>query len=196
MGRMLPLVTAISLSLATTLQAETLQMPTETTVPASEPVSTPAPAPAAMGYTVTLPGRGMNMTQVEEKFGPPLEKLPEVGEPPIIRWMYPGYTVYFEYEFVINSILNSSAGAPDPRSLKEVVPDEPMSPDEPMTSTEPMPPAEMMLPTEPMPAEIPSPFEGVEIISDPEEAMPATEMETSIPVIDQEGETVIPDEAP
>ena len=194
MGRMLPLVTAISLSMATALQAETLEMPTESVAPVSTPASTPAPA--AMGYTITLPGRGMNMTQVEEKFGPPLEKLPEVGEPPIIRWMYPGYTVYFEYEFVINSILNSSAGAPDPRSLKEVVPDEPMSPAEPMTSTEPMSPTESMTPTEPMPAEIQSPFEGVEIISDPEEAMPAAEMDTSIPVIDQEGETIIPDEAP
>ena len=187
MGRMLPLFTAISLSMATTLQAETLEMPTESAAPAS--------APAAASYSVTLPGRGMNMTQVEEKFGPPLQKLPEVGEPPIIRWIYSDYTVYFEYEFVINSILNSTAGKPAPESLKAVVPAEPMSSDEPMSLADPMPSAE------PMPEEIPSPFEGVEIISDPEaeipEAeMPATEMETSIPVLDEEGETIIPDVAP
>ena len=181
MGRMLPLFTAISLSMATTLQAETLEMPTESAAPVS------TPAPAASGYSVTLPGRGMNMTQVEEKFGPPLEKLPEVGDPPITRWEYSNYTVYFEYEFVINSILNSTAGKPAPESLKAVVPAEPMSSDEPMASPEDMPPAE-----------IPSPFEGVEIITDPEEAMPmpATEVEAAIPVVDEEGETIIPDEAP
>jgi len=184
MGRMLPLFTAISLSMATTLQAETLEMPTESAAPESAPVAT--------GYSVTLPGRGMNMTQVEEKFGPPLEKLPEVGDPPISRWEYSSFTVYFEYEFVINSILNSTAGKPAPESIKAVVPAEPMSSEEPMASAEDMPP------TEPMPAEIPSPFEGVEIITDPEEAMPmpAAEMEASVPVIDEEGETIIPDEAP
>jgi len=180
MGRMLPLFTAISLSMATTLQAETLEMPTESAAPAS--------APAATGYTVTLPGRGMNMTQVEEKFGPPLEKLPEVGDPPISRWEYSSFTVYFEYEFVINSILNSTAGKPAPESIKAVVPAELMSSEETMTSPEDMPL------TEPMPAEIPSPFEGVEIITDPEEAMPmpAAEVEAPVPVVDEEGEVVIP----
>ena len=185
MGRMLPLVTAISLSLATTLQAETLEMPTESAAPVS--------APAAPVYTVTLPGRGMNMTQVEEKFGPPLQKLPEVGDPPIIRWIYADYTVYFEYEFVINSILNSSAGAPpepkafEPQAVEAEIPAEAMPLEETMASPDEMPPAE-----------IPSPFEGVEIITDPEEPepMPATEMEAGVMVLDEEGETIIPDEAP
>jgi len=188
--RMLPLFTAISLSMATTLQAETLEMPTESAAPAS--------APAAASYSVTLPGRGMNMSQVEEKFGPPLQKLPEVGEPPIIRWIYSDYTVYFEYEFVINSILNSTAGKPAPESLKAVVPAEPMLSEEPMSPTDPMSATEPMAPTEPMPAEIPSPFEGVEIITDPEEPMPmpATEVDALVPVVDEEGETIIPDEAP
>jgi hypothetical protein len=192
MGRMLPLFTAISLSMATTLQAETLEMPTESAAPAS------APAPAATGYAVTLPGRGMNMTQVEEKFGPPLEKLPEVGDPPISRWEYSNFTVYFEYEFVINSILNSTAGKPAPESIKAVVPAETMLSEEPMSLEEPMASAEDMPPTEPMPAEIPSPFEGVEIITDPEEAMPmpAAEVEAPVPVIDEEGVVIIPDVAP
>ena len=185
MGRMLPLFTAISLSVATTLQAETLEMPAESASPAS--------APAATGYAVTLPGRGMNMTQVEEKFGPPLQKLPEVGEPPIIRWVYPSYTVYFEYQFVINSILNSAAGAPpepkvvEPQAAEAEIPAESMPSEEPMASPEDMPPAE-----------IPSPFEGVEIISDPEvpEPMPAVEAEDAVPVVDEEGEIVIPGESP
>ena len=130
MGRMLPLVTAITLGMATTLQAETLEMPTEPTA-ASSPSAT-------AGYAVTMPGRGMNMTQVEEKFGPPLHKLPEVGDPPIIRWVYPNYTVYFEYQFVINSVLNADAGAPVPKSTEVEVPAEMAPAPEPMEAVEPV----------------------------------------------------------
>lgn len=53
-----------------------------------------------------LPIRGMTMKQVEAKFGAPQEKLPPVGDPPITRWIYPDYTVYFEYRYVIHSVLN------------------------------------------------------------------------------------------
>ena len=157
MGRMLPLVTAISLSMATTLQAETLEMPAESA----------APAPASTGYTVTLPGRGMNMTQVEEKFGPPLQKLPEVGDPPIIRWVYPTYTVYFEYQFVINSVLNSAAGAPVPSSMVEVPAEA-----EPAISPESM---ETIEPVEPV--ESPTPIEGITPVDPASEAeiIPAPE---------------------
>ena len=48
----------------------------------------------------------VDATQVEEKFGPPLQKLPEVGDPPIIRWIYPTYTVYFEYQHVIDVVVH------------------------------------------------------------------------------------------
>jgi len=36
--------------------------------------------------------------------GPPRQKLPPVGDPPITRWEYPEYTVYFEYDKVITSV--------------------------------------------------------------------------------------------
>ncbi len=196
MGRMLPLVTAISLSMATTLQAETLEMPTESAAPAA------TPAPAASSYTVTLPGRGMTMTQVEEKFGPPLQKMPEVGDPPIIRWIYPNYTVYFEYQFVINSIMNATAGAPLPASMVEVPAETEMPADVDIPAEAEMPLEETMMPEAEeaeLPTEIPSPFEGVEIIGEPEEAMPAetvTEEDAPIPVLDEEGEIVIIEESP
>jgi len=67
--------------------AETLQIPT-----------------APKSYSVTLPGRGMTMTDVLEKFGEPQTKEPEVGEPPITRWDYPSYVVVFEYQYVIQSL--------------------------------------------------------------------------------------------
>ena len=55
------------------------------------------------------PHRGITMKQVLAKFGPPQHKLPAVGKPPITRWVYPQYTVYFEYQYVIHSVLHPTA---------------------------------------------------------------------------------------
>lgn len=57
---------------------------------------------------VATPHRGMSMQQVEAKFGAPSAKVPAVGKPPISRWNYPGFEVYFEYEHVIHSVVASS----------------------------------------------------------------------------------------
>ena len=72
------------------LQAETLNMP-ET---------------APSDVSIQVPGRGMTMTAVEEKFGSPETKYDPVGDPPITRWDYPQFSVYFEYQFVIHSVVN------------------------------------------------------------------------------------------
>lgn len=53
-----------------------------------------------------VPGRGLTMDQVEARFGAPSEKLPAVGDPPITRWVYPDYTVYFEHKWVIDSVVH------------------------------------------------------------------------------------------
>jgi hypothetical protein len=50
----------------------------------------------------------MNMNQVAQKFGAPVTKIPAVGKPPISRWEYPGFVVYFEREFVIHSVVSNS----------------------------------------------------------------------------------------
>ncbi len=50
------------------------------------------------------PTRGMTMREVLRRFGVPQAKLPPVGKPPITRWRYPGFTVYFEYHYVIDSV--------------------------------------------------------------------------------------------
>jgi ribonucleotide monophosphatase NagD (HAD superfamily) len=52
------------------------------------------------------PGRGMTMKSVEAKFGAPLERHVAVGKPPITRWDYTGFTVFFEYERVIDAVVN------------------------------------------------------------------------------------------
>lgn len=53
---------------------------------------------------VQIPGRGLNMYQVEERFGTPQDRKSPIGDPPIIRWVYSGYTVYFESDYVIHSV--------------------------------------------------------------------------------------------
>ncbi len=59
----------------------------------------------AQSYSIDLPGRGMTMARVEKRFGPPNKKLAEVGTPPITRWIYKDFIVYFEYQYVIHAVV-------------------------------------------------------------------------------------------
>lgn len=56
--------------------------------------------------TKPLPSRGATMASVQSAFGEPTSTKAAVGEPPISRWTYPGYTVYFEHDRVINTVLH------------------------------------------------------------------------------------------
>jgi hypothetical protein len=62
---------------------------------------------------VAAPARGMTMAQVASKFGDPLSKVAAVGTPPISRWEYSGFVVYFERDHVIHAVVSASA-PPDP----------------------------------------------------------------------------------
>jgi hypothetical protein len=53
------------------------------------------------------PKRGTTMTQVESKFGAPVTKHNAVGAPPITRWDYPSFSVFFEHEWVIDAVTTS-----------------------------------------------------------------------------------------
>jgi hypothetical protein len=57
---------------------------------------------------VATPARGMSMDAVATKFGTPVTKVPAVGKPPISRWEYPGFVVYFEADHVIHSVVANS----------------------------------------------------------------------------------------
>ena len=57
-------------------------------------------------FSITLPGRGMTMEQVEERFGEPLEKHDPVGTPPITTWVYEKFSVYFEDRYVIHAVFH------------------------------------------------------------------------------------------
>ena len=56
-----------------------------------------------------LPKNGQNKATVEAKFGSPLEKRAAVGDPPISSWKYDTYSVYFEYDLVLFTVLHAGA---------------------------------------------------------------------------------------
>ena len=53
-----------------------------------------------------LPGKGMTMRKVENKYGKPSTILEATGKPPITRWVYKEFTVYFEGPYVIHAVIN------------------------------------------------------------------------------------------
>lgn len=86
---------------------------------AAAPLLFPAPAQAESLRTkvqqeqrMNLPTRGMTMAQVKQRYGAPLKVLPTRGgsskfQPPIHRWEYPKYIVYFEYSHVVHAVLRT-----------------------------------------------------------------------------------------
>lgn len=61
------------------------------------------------GQSLAAPTRGLSMSQVERRYGAPLQKLATVGgssakQPPINRWRYAEFTVVFERNHVIHSV--------------------------------------------------------------------------------------------
>ena len=59
---------------------------------------------AVRDTSVQRPSRGATMSTVETKFGAPAEKHPTVGAPPITRWDYPDFAVFFERDRVIHAV--------------------------------------------------------------------------------------------
>lgn len=58
--------------------------------------------------TAETPRRGTRMSDVESRFGAPLNRTSAVGEPPITRWDYDGFSVYFERDLVLHSVARGS----------------------------------------------------------------------------------------
>lgn len=96
---------AISLALgmawtASTVHAETLVIP--------------------LGHQATdrvqqMPQRGLLKNAVAQRYGEPARRHAPVGQPPITRWDYADFSVYFEYDHVIDSVRHRTArGTPAP----------------------------------------------------------------------------------
>ncbi|HET9817592.1 MAG TPA: hypothetical protein VFP92_00320 [Rhodanobacteraceae bacterium] len=104
---------AVPLLLPAPTHAETLQTQTQTTTH-SESLLTKVQQEQRMN----MPARGMTMAQVKHEYGAPLKVLATRGgsskyQPPIHRWEYAKYIVYFEYKHVIHSVLRT----PGPHAL-------------------------------------------------------------------------------
>jgi len=54
---------------------------------------------------VMRPTQGMSMTDVEQQFGAPEKKFAAVGKPPITRWQYTEFVVYFEHDTVLHAVV-------------------------------------------------------------------------------------------
>jgi hypothetical protein len=57
------------------------------------------------------PDRGLTMAAVEKRYGAPADRMAAIGKPPITRWVYPSFVVYFEYNLVIHSVATQPAAA-------------------------------------------------------------------------------------
>ncbi|KPK37972.1 MAG: hypothetical protein AMJ69_09735 [Gammaproteobacteria bacterium SG8_47] len=75
--------------------ADVVEMPPEQSAP-------------SIGTGIAVPQRGMSMESVEQSFGMPREKVGAVGDPPISRWVYNDFTVYFEHHLVLHSVIHKS----------------------------------------------------------------------------------------
>jgi len=61
--------------------------------------------PASTSATAGTPSRVMSMDKVEASFGAPANREAAVGQPPITRWEYPGFVVYFENSTVLHTVI-------------------------------------------------------------------------------------------
>ena len=59
---------------------------------------------AAKVTAAERPTRGLSMDSVEARWGAPISRSAGFGQPPITRWEYPSFFVYFEHQHVIDSV--------------------------------------------------------------------------------------------
>lgn len=89
----LPLVCLLGFSLhATTSVAEVIRVPIGEQAKDQNPID--------------MPTKGMSKERVKTLFGEPLEEIPARGQPPISRWKYQEFTVYFDSNVVIHCVRN------------------------------------------------------------------------------------------
>ena len=65
--------------------------------------------PGSSAQVVTnssMPHRGLSKSDVETRFGQPGSKQGPVGSPAIYRWDYNNYSVFFENNIVIHSVVH------------------------------------------------------------------------------------------
>ena len=58
---------------------------------------------------INTPRNGNSMSQVRAQFGNPITEVPAVGDPPISRWEYDGFSVFFENDLALHSVVHHTA---------------------------------------------------------------------------------------
>lgn len=53
-----------------------------------------------------VPANGTSRADVRARFGEPVKTRAAVGDPPISQWEYDGWSVYFEYDTVLFTVLH------------------------------------------------------------------------------------------
>ncbi|MFZ5722765.1 MAG: hypothetical protein ACOY33_03795 [Pseudomonadota bacterium] len=75
-----------------------------------------------VAQALDMPSQGMSMDEVRKAYGSPARDLGAVGKPPITRWVYDGFTVYFEKRAVIHTVRTQSlGGATAPKTAAPVL---------------------------------------------------------------------------
>lgn len=102
-----------------------------------------------------MPNKGTSMADVEKRFGAPSSKQPTVGgetakHPPITRWDYPGFSIIFEKDKVVDAVI---PGAPPEIFNKDELSPTASAPPMPGAAV-PAPAAETVTPVTPMPAPV------------------------------------------
>lgn len=78
----------------------------------AEVIKVPLGAQGSAVLAAQLPERGNSMDWVLSQLGEPEARHPAVGDPPIARWDYADFYVYFEYQHVLHSVLRHRPVAP------------------------------------------------------------------------------------
>lgn len=89
MRKLLLVLAAVALGYSVQSQADTLQIPI---------------SQQGVESSMQLPLFGNSQQQVVSSYGEPSKRHPSIGQPPITRWDYDDFSVYFEYKTVINSV--------------------------------------------------------------------------------------------
>jgi hypothetical protein len=63
---------------------------------------------AVLESQVEAPTRGMHRAAVEKRFGAPQTRHASVGKPSITRWDYANFSVYFEKDIVLHSVVHAA----------------------------------------------------------------------------------------
>jgi hypothetical protein len=72
----------------------------------AEEIRIPIGEQAKTQPAIDMPTKGMSKERVKSLFGEPLEDVPAKGQPPISRWRYQEFTVYFDSNTVIHCVRN------------------------------------------------------------------------------------------